>query len=434
VNKTYSVAEDKTLIVSASNGLLIGANDPEGSPLSARFVSQPSKGQLISTSLNGAFTYKPNANFHGTDSFTYRVNDGQINSALRTVTINVTSVNDPPPAINDNFKALRGIPTTLPDVLVNDRAAFNVDGPETLSIVAFASTTAQGGTVSRNSSGRFVYTPQANFSGFDSFRYTVGDGKGGRKQATVNLNVTESAPSSIAGSVYRDVNNNGRRDAGERGIANVRVRLEGVDNTVARSVLTAGDGSYKFTNVLQGTYRIKEVQPEYILDGIDSLGNSGGTKGNDVFTLAVPIGGIQATGYTFGELGLQIGPDPDGDPPLQLTLQEILASNTNLGALIGLDGTQQAWFTKLDSSWEGVTAVNAQLSADSSKLVLTVVVNQKSYRATIFTNEADALHFRIMATNNSGFQVIRLDGKLDLSQFTLVASSTSATDAVLANW
>jgi len=48
-----------------------------------------------------ASVYSPAANFNGTDSFTYKANDGTADSGVATVTITVTAVNDAPVAVND---------------------------------------------------------------------------------------------------------------------------------------------------------------------------------------------------------------------------------------------------------------------------------------------------------------------------------------------
>jgi VCBS repeat-containing protein len=434
-DKTYNVKEDNTLVVSATNSLLLGAADQDGNPLTAVFVSLPDHGSLISKSPTGSFTYRPAANYHGSDSFTYRVSDGDKSSALHTVTIQVASVNDPPPAVDDSATVFRDTADQLlPDVLANDRAARNVDGAETLSLVAFPATTAQGGSLTKTGTGRLEYTPKAGFVGTDTFTYTVSDGHGGRNQAQVTIHVQASAPSTVSGFVYRDANGNGRRDADEPGIGGVKVHLEGIGNATDRSFVTKGNGAYSFAGVLEGRYRITESQPAYLRDGNDTLGSAGGDIANDSFTLDVPNTGGQVFGYNFGEGRLAVGTNANGDPPLQLTLQEITAKSTNLGALIGLDGDQQEWFTTLDPSWKNVSSLKVQISSDSSKAFVTLVVSGATYHATILTTEADELHFRIAATNNQGFQVIRLDGALDLSMFARVASSTPAADEVFGNW
>jgi len=441
--KSYNASEDNDLVVNGANGLLVGASDPEGDPLTAVIVSQPSRGQLLAAAGNGAFTYRPNADANGTDTFTFKVNDGQLDSPVRTVTINVAAVNDSPPAINDQFNVIAGTANLLGDVLANDRAAPNPDGNETLTLAGFDTTSARGGTVTRNTNGQLVYTPPAGFTGSDSFNYRVSDGNGGQQSATVTLNVISAQPNTLSGFVYRDVNENGRRDANEAGIAGVKVRLIAINGPAAtRTFTTNGFGRYSFGGVTPGSYRILEVQPRYLIDGAEQLGSAGGQVGSDQFVLNIPSGGLpgnQGANYNFGEGGVLVGENPNGDPPLQFTLEEILATNTNLGALIALQGSQQQWFTTLDPSWSNVEAMSIQLSNDLSRLTLTVVVNEgglrTTYRATVLRNQGDdeALHFRVMATNNEGFQIIRLDGDLDLSEFSQVSAAASA-DAVFSNY
>jgi hypothetical protein len=77
----------------------------------------------------------------------------------------------------------------------------------------------------------------------------------------------------IAGSVYVDADNDGVRDAGEKGIAGVTVRLTGTDvdgTPVDRSVVTGADGNYVFdglTHAGPGGYTVTETQPQGYLDG-----------------------------------------------------------------------------------------------------------------------------------------------------------------------
>src|SRR5690606_34810048 len=73
----YTVAEDGSLSVPAATGVLNNDTDPENSPLTANLVSGTTNGTL-NLSSNGAFTYSPVANFHGTDTFTYRAYDGAL--------------------------------------------------------------------------------------------------------------------------------------------------------------------------------------------------------------------------------------------------------------------------------------------------------------------------------------------------------------------
>ncbi|MEO0328860.1 MAG: putative Ig domain-containing protein [Pseudomonadota bacterium] len=90
---TFTVNEDGTLI----DSVLTNDNDPDGDALSVNTtpVSGPSSGALVLNS-NGSFTYTPNADFNGSDSFTYEVSDGQGGIDTATVNITVASVNDAP--------------------------------------------------------------------------------------------------------------------------------------------------------------------------------------------------------------------------------------------------------------------------------------------------------------------------------------------------
>ncbi len=83
----YNAEEDKSLTV-ASPGVLGNDDDPEGDLLNAVLVDDPSTGTLT-FSIDGSFTYTPNSGFSGTDAFTYKANDGKLDSNIATVTITV---------------------------------------------------------------------------------------------------------------------------------------------------------------------------------------------------------------------------------------------------------------------------------------------------------------------------------------------------------
>ncbi|HWN96154.1 MAG TPA: immunoglobulin domain-containing protein, partial [Methylomirabilota bacterium] len=84
---SYTIAVNTTLTVAAP-GILGNDTDPDGNPMTAVSWTSPARGTLTPNS-NGGFTYRPNANYNGTDSFSYRARDGQVSSALATVTIYV---------------------------------------------------------------------------------------------------------------------------------------------------------------------------------------------------------------------------------------------------------------------------------------------------------------------------------------------------------
>ena len=81
----YSTAEDTALTVGAP-GVLGNDSDADGNPLTAILLTQPTHG-TVTLSPNGQFVYVPATNFSGSDSFTYKANDGSLDSGSATVRI-----------------------------------------------------------------------------------------------------------------------------------------------------------------------------------------------------------------------------------------------------------------------------------------------------------------------------------------------------------
>jgi VCBS repeat-containing protein len=96
---SYILDEDTVLLVDGP-GVAGNDTDAEGSALSVALVAGPSHGTLV-LNANGSFSYAPQADFNGADSFTYKANDGALDSTAVTVTLNVAQVNDAPVAYAD---------------------------------------------------------------------------------------------------------------------------------------------------------------------------------------------------------------------------------------------------------------------------------------------------------------------------------------------
>ena len=98
VNDSATTDEDTAVTIN----VLANDTDVDGDTLTPIQVSGPSNGTLILNG-DGTFRYSPNSNFNGTDSFTYKVTDGTLESNVATVTITVGAVNDAPVANPDSF-------------------------------------------------------------------------------------------------------------------------------------------------------------------------------------------------------------------------------------------------------------------------------------------------------------------------------------------
>jgi VCBS repeat-containing protein len=93
-NDSYTTDEDTTLAVAAP-GVLANDSDGNADPLTVVPVSGPAHG-ILSLNADGSFTYAPDANYNGPDSFTYKANDSRVDSNIATVSITITPVNDAP--------------------------------------------------------------------------------------------------------------------------------------------------------------------------------------------------------------------------------------------------------------------------------------------------------------------------------------------------
>ncbi|HEX4738459.1 MAG TPA: tandem-95 repeat protein, partial [Allosphingosinicella sp.] len=94
----YSTNEDNPLSVNAASGVLANDTDIDTAhtSLTASLVAGPSHASSFTLHADGSFDYTPAANFNGTDTFTYKVNDGSLDGNIATVTITVDPINDGP--------------------------------------------------------------------------------------------------------------------------------------------------------------------------------------------------------------------------------------------------------------------------------------------------------------------------------------------------
>lgn len=146
-------------------GTLTGSDFNED-PLTFEKVTDPTIGSVV-VNADGTFTYTPNLDANGSDTFTFRVYDGALYSEAATVTITVNPINDAPVADDQDVETDEETP---------------LDGTVTATDVEGDSLTYSGtgdtpyGAVVVNTDGTFTYTPDADFAGEDSFTFTVSDG------------------------------------------------------------------------------------------------------------------------------------------------------------------------------------------------------------------------------------------------------------------
>jgi VCBS repeat-containing protein len=149
----------------------------------------------VTLNADGSFSYTPEAAYNGPDSFTYKANDGTVDSNVASVSITVAPVNDVPVAAADNYTGTEDTAMNIPapGVLANDS---DVDGGgswdndlEVSLLTAVVATGPGHGTLVLNPDGSFTYTPQANYNGPDSFTYRANDGTENSELATVSISI-----------------------------------------------------------------------------------------------------------------------------------------------------------------------------------------------------------------------------------------------------
>ena len=343
VNDSYSAVFNTPLIVSGP-GVLANDVDPAGLALTAVLDVGPTHGTLALQS-NGGFTYTPNANFLGTDTFFYDAFNTASNSAGGAVSIVVGALPPPPPppppppvnhapvASNDSYTTAQNTALTVagPGILGNDTDS---DGN---SILVGKADTASHGTVSVQPGGSFVYTPDAGYIGTDSFDYFITDGSLASNSATVFINVTAAgnhAPVAVDDS-FSTASNTVLTIAGPGVLAN-----DSDPDGSSISVAAAGLASHGTVAVQAGGGFVYTPAAGYV--GADSFtyAITDGSLNSNSATVAINVTAPPASNFTVTDTTTGVTSNIPGDvytgPVAGLAFQYIYTGpdNTNVTANI----------------------------------------------------------------------------------------------------
>jgi VCBS repeat-containing protein len=208
------VANDDTVVTNEDTPLTfdvrLNDSDVESGALTALVVTTPQHGRVVARS-NGTFEYRPDANFNGADRFTYRVNDGELNSGVATVSITVRPVNDAPTAGAVTLAAVAEDSgarlITQAELLAG---ASDIDGPALSA--THLTLSAGNGTLATNGNGTWTYTPALNDDTAASFTYTVSDGSlSASGTATLDITPVNDAPTTAPVSLTAIAEDSGAR-------------------------------------------------------------------------------------------------------------------------------------------------------------------------------------------------------------------------------
>ncbi len=215
----YVIEEDQVLDIA------LVAQDVDGGALTYLIVEQPANGVLVQN--GGAVTYTPNDNFYGDDSFTFKVNDGELDSNLAVITITANPVNDAPVALPARYEVFND--QTLELVL----SGLDVDGDPLAYVIVLDPDSG----VLEGSAPNLTYRPSLGFEGEATFEFVVNDGQLGSLPALVTIDVKDAnkAPTIVTPAVVSSV-------LGEEYHYDVDATDPNIDDVLTYSLITQPDG------------------------------------------------------------------------------------------------------------------------------------------------------------------------------------------------
>lgn len=311
--KTATVLEDGLV------SILLGGTDPEGSPLDFDIVVQPVHGTLGGAPPN--LTYRPVANYFGSDSFEYTVGDGALTSTRAAVSITVSPVNDAPVAVPQSVSVPRG--GSVPVVL----ASQDVEG----GVITFSVARHPAHGVLNGTPPSLTYVPAAQYVGSDSFDFRVMDSAGATGVATVQVLVTgvNQPPSAVplAATVPED--------------GSVAIKLAGTDPD--GDSLTFATATTGMLGILTGTPPNLVYRPPTNYFGADSFeyAVSDGDRISARVVVSISVTSVndaptaKAQAVRVGEDGslpiVLSGTDADGPSPIAYSIARAPANGTLSG-------------------------------------------------------------------------------------------------------
>ena len=260
LNERTSDADPGTTI--PAPGVLVNDTIPNNGVVALNVVNAPIHGSLT-LNPDGSFTYTPFTNYFGTDSFTYFVTDGGLNSNSARVTLNIVA-HYKPVAKTDSYSVNENTTLTVgaAGVLGNDT---NVEGDKLQAVLVDGP---KHGTITLNSDGSLSYTPDQNYSGPDSFTYKAVNGTLliASDPVTDNITVNYVNVSPIANNDTYTIEQDSKLTVPAPGVLGNDVDPDGPQSLTAVLVNTTQNGSLTLNSDGSFTY-----QPNPRFSGVDTF-------------------------------------------------------------------------------------------------------------------------------------------------------------------
>ncbi len=358
---TVNVVEDSEGV----DGLLL-ASDVDGDSLQYQIVNNPSLGVVVLDVETGNFTYTPNSNVSGNDSFTFRVTDGQLDSEVRTVSINISPLSDVPVAQSGSL-------ATDEDV-VQVGALVAVDGDGDPLVFSIVTPPSKGQVVLTDpTTGAFVYTPNANANGGDVFTFMAHDGENSSNVAQIQVSISaqNDDPETLPLSVQTEEDSavSGSLQASD---------IDG-DTLMFSIVTTANKGSVVITNPQTGSFT---YTPNANANGLDTFSYkvNDGVSDSNISVVEVEISAVNDEPVaSHGELvtnedalavGQLVAEDGDGQ-----VLSYLLVSEPSKGNVEITDPSTGAFTYTPDQDATGADSFSFKVNdgeVDSNTAIITI--------------------------------------------------------------
>lgn len=427
-HNAYQTLHDTTLTIDGS-GVLGNDFDWNGDSLTLSLVADAVNGTLT-LNPDGTLTYVPDAGFVGSDSFTYLVNDGIVDSAAATVSIDVT--NTVPTGSDDSYELTHD---TLLSVSAADGVLQNDLDWDDDALSATLANDVQHGTLTLNPDGSFTYTPAAGYTGPDSFTYKISDGVSESAVLTVNLTVVNHAPQAVGDSLFTNRNSDLtvvvddllQNDAG---LDDDPVTFALVATTPNGTLTDNGDGTFTyspnagFEGTDSFTYNLSDgLETSATVTAEIEVANSAPVAAADHYTvdhdrvLTVAAGDLLVNDLDF-----------NGDPLTVALVQDVSHGALTLNADGSFTYTPQAGFT-------GIDRFSYKLSdgSDESEPVF-VTVKVGNTAPTVFGGYEQTPHDQSLTVDaGSGLFANAQDTEGDTLTWTIVSDVRYGTLAVSAD-
>jgi RHS repeat-associated protein len=380
--------------------VILSGTDPDGDPLTYVITGNPAHGRLVGS--GATLTYRPNSNYSGPDSFSFKVNDGVVDSLPGTIAINISSVNDAPTAIPQT------IATKKDQARSFTLTASDPDGDP----IAYSVLESPAHGTLTGAAPDLTYTPASGYLGTDRFTFKVNDGQVDSAPATVSINVnsTNTAPSALPQSVATDEDNS------------VNITLTATDaegNTLSYLIL-----SQPTHGVLTGTPPALTYTPAENYNGSDhfSFQASDGSLASDPANVSItvrpvndaPVAEAQSirTKQGISKSFVLKGSDIDGDA-LTYTVTVAPAHGTLSGTAPNLTYAPESTYYGSDSLKFTVSDGHAMSNEATVSIKITPPLVSRTYTTTADFAEGNLFNVSSVVPN-------QLQTSIDQSNFDFV--------------